>query len=198
MDEHCANDSQEQAMETEDVIISNGPSSASDENIETDEAEGGEKDDEVACPLFMENLPRDFLSNPQLAAIASLLDSDDENKNDECTSRDACHSEHQCEDDKNDVDDNDTVVTTNRRIDKIMETTSPGTDNKPPRQFPMVGMVIGGGKVGRMHRAYSRRNRRPTSSSAPYPPQRQATIQNNRKKKTTIGEAQLFLNMWKL
>ena len=28
----------------------------------------------MACPLFMEGLPRDFATNPQLAAIASLLD----------------------------------------------------------------------------------------------------------------------------
>ena len=190
-------------METEDVIIRNSPSNAPDENIKTEEDEGEEKDNneaEAACPLFMENLPRDFLSNPQLAAIASLMDSDNENKNDndDCTPCDSCHSKHQCEDDKNDVDDNDTVITTNRRIDKITETTSSSrTDNKPSRQFPLVGMVIGGGKVRRMHRAYSQRNRH-TSNAAPYPPQRQMKIQDNRKMKASIGEAQLFLNMWKL
>ncbi len=37
----------------------------------------GDDDDEIDCPLFMERLPQDFVSNPQLAAIASLLEDED-------------------------------------------------------------------------------------------------------------------------
>jgi hypothetical protein len=43
-----------------------------DDNGET--ADGGDHE----CPLFMDGLPSDFATNPQLAAIASLLESDDD------------------------------------------------------------------------------------------------------------------------
>jgi hypothetical protein len=40
-------------------------------------------DDDVTCPLFMEGLPSDFSKNPQLAALASLLEEDDKDDNEQ-------------------------------------------------------------------------------------------------------------------
>ena len=37
-----------------------------------------DEDADEKCPLFMDGLPNDFSSNPQLAALASLINDDDE------------------------------------------------------------------------------------------------------------------------
>jgi hypothetical protein len=43
-----------------------------------EDAKKTEEEEETSwCPLFMEGLPTDFASNPQLADIASLLEDDD-------------------------------------------------------------------------------------------------------------------------
>lgn len=42
-----------------------------EKNLKYDESE-------ETCPLFMDGLPNDFASNPQLAALASLMNDDDE------------------------------------------------------------------------------------------------------------------------
>eukprot|EP00536_Pseudo-nitzschia_multiseries_P005281 jgi/Psemu1/303232/fgenesh1_kg.97_\ len=42
-----------------------------------DVGDDSDSDDVISCPLFMMGLPKDFATNPQLAAIASLLDDDD-------------------------------------------------------------------------------------------------------------------------
>jgi hypothetical protein len=52
-------------------------------NITEDE----DDDDDITCPLFMEGLPSDFSKNPQLAALASLLEEED-SKDDEEEARD--------------------------------------------------------------------------------------------------------------
>jgi hypothetical protein len=46
----------------------------------TDTIENSLQDEESdeKCPLFMDGLPKDFSSNPQLAALASLINDDDE------------------------------------------------------------------------------------------------------------------------
>mmetsp|Transcript_25259 Transcript_25259/g.59549 ORF Transcript_25259/g.59549 Transcript_25259/m.59549 type:complete len:172 (+) Transcript_25259:225-740(+) len=43
--------------------------------------EDSDSDDAITCPLFMTGLPKNFATNPQLAAIASLLDDDDDDNN---------------------------------------------------------------------------------------------------------------------
>jgi hypothetical protein len=101
-------------------------------------------DDEILCPLFMEGLPTDFASNPQLAAIANLLE------------------------DNEDEDDS------NRKIIK--------------QQAPHQAGKAGGGKI----RSKSRYQRQ--TSPYPKPPQ----SNNKPKHQATMGEAQLFLNLWKL
>jgi hypothetical protein len=40
-------------------------------------------DDDITCPLFMEGLPSDFSKNPDLAALASLLEEDDKDDDEE-------------------------------------------------------------------------------------------------------------------
>jgi hypothetical protein len=114
---------------------------------------GAEEDEEVTCPLFMEGLPRNFDSNPHLAAIASLLeDTEEEGINEGVNS-----------------------------ISK--EPPSTHTTN------PILLQVhpTGGGKVRRQSCRSSR-------SHKPYA----IPKQESKKKSATIGEAQLFLNMWKL
>jgi len=104
-----------------------------------------EQESETSCgdskyfhPLFMDGLPSDFASNPQLAAIASLMDDGD--------------YKEECEADI-----------------KTM-----------PKE--------GGGKVRRQHRKHSKK-------SNPYiKPEKK----KNKNRQTSLGEAQLFLNMWKL
>ena len=105
----------------------------------------------IDCPLFMDGLPKDFESNPQLAAIASLLD-------DEETST---------KDDKKEAE-------------------------KPPDDFhtnPKSPLKSRGSEA----RAKSR-SRRQIAISSPY----QQPTKSSTAKKPSLGEAQLFLKMWKL
>ena len=100
------------------------------------------KDEKEFCPLFMEGLPADFETNPALAALASLLDSDSDNEEDK------------------------------KRADAEKAKALP----KP-----------GGGKVRRSRSNHYRSNRNPYNIP-----------EEKKKKKASVGEAQLFLNMWKL
>eukprot|EP00559_Dactyliosolen_fragilissimus_P009610 CAMPEP_0184866018 /NCGR_PEP_ID=MMETSP0580-20130426/20282_1 /TAXON_ID=1118495 /ORGANISM="Dactyliosolen fragilissimus" /LENGTH=159 /DNA_ID=CAMNT_0027365451 /DNA_START=331 /DNA_END=807 /DNA_ORIENTATION=+ len=52
--------------------IMNGTSSGYHLNVEDEIG----SEDEISCPLFMNSLPKDFSTNPALAAIANLLDDD--------------------------------------------------------------------------------------------------------------------------
>jgi hypothetical protein len=94
---------------------------------------------EPMCPLFMEGLPSDFFSNPQLAALASLLDEDCE------------HPIARAEDVK-------------------IETTTIG--------------------VGKVRSVKSRERRRQDGN--PY------TNKRDKEVSVAIGEAHLFLKMWKI
>lgn len=131
----------------------------SDERMETldgavIENEKKSAENESFCPLFMEGLPSDFGSNPELAALASLLeDSDGES------------------DAKRVTDDSTTAP-------RIWASTNKGT--------------CGGGKL----KSTTRGSRRHHSSTTPYP---QPSNRKAAKSKTaTMGEAQLFLKMWKI
>ena len=97
-------------------------------------------DDEVTCPLFMEGLPKDFASNPQLAAIASLLND----------------SDHEEEPPKKSI---------------LLQ----------PQQ--VVGKR-GGGKI--------RVRKHQPQATTPY------QLPKRKPKTSAIGEAHLFLSMWKL
>ncbi len=113
-------------------------------------------EDSLQCPLFMgtDGLPSNFASNNALAAIASLLNDDDEDGD---TS--TCHG-------------GDTPS-------KVIRASI--ASNVTPKQ--------GGGKVSRRSANKSRagRNRKPYNKP-----------ESNDKPKATMGEAQLFLKMWKI
>jgi hypothetical protein len=48
-------------------------------NMETNSCKGAaDASDDEMCPLFMNGLPKDFMKNPQLAALASLINEGDE------------------------------------------------------------------------------------------------------------------------
>ncbi|KAL7545401.1 hypothetical protein ACHAWF_008751 [Thalassiosira exigua] len=121
----------------------------------SDEAEGSQADDasmkdskdgSADCPLFMDGLPSDFAENAGLAAIAALID---DNEDDE----------------------------------------SKETPKKKPCQ-KTVRLKSGGGKV----KITCKRNAR-----SPYDKQKNKNDNDDEgRRKATLGEAQLFLNMWKI
>lgn len=106
-----------------------------------------EEEDTTTCPLFMDGLPSNFAENKSLAAIASLLNEED--------------------------DDN---------------ATKQSADNKEDGLMSKVELKSGGGKV-------QRKSRR--KGSSPYNKDKKKGIQKD-KKAASVGEAQLFLNMWKI
>ncbi|GAX21824.1 hypothetical protein FisN_30Hh024 [Fistulifera solaris] len=103
-------------------------------------------DDYTQCPLFMQSLPADFAAHPALAALASLIPTEDDME----------------------APPVPYVVIQREASEEEEEVTIPR----------------GGGKV----RAPKRRTHR---RSAPYPKPKKPTT-------TTVGEAQLFLRLWKL
>jgi hypothetical protein len=108
-------------------------------------SEKKEEKEEVLCPLFMDGLPSDFSTNPHLAAIASLLGSDND-------------------------DDDDAKSAEAKTI-------------LPQKLSPAPG---GGKRAGTQSRAQRK--------AQPYPSQKA----KNQKKTPGMGEAELFLKMWKL
>jgi len=67
-------------MEVDSTYSQQKPASSAREKDNNDDDCGGESDNNsesqttTICPLFMDGLPKNFATNPQLAAIASLLD----------------------------------------------------------------------------------------------------------------------------
>ncbi|KAL3803647.1 hypothetical protein HJC23_003701 [Cyclotella cryptica] len=106
-----------------------------------------------ACPLFMDKLPSNFATNSGLAAIASLLN-DDENEAD--------------------YDNQD----------------APSTSNNTSSEKNLV--AVGGGKA-------ATRRRRDSNRYSPYKKNaKRSESVTVTKSDTTVGEAQLFLSMWKM
>ena len=137
-------------------------------------------DDEAsgpACPLFMSGLPSDFASNPSLAAIASLLGDEEYDS---------------------DVDVISKVRKGLRQGGQDNHTASGG--GKGAAAAAAAKPRAGGGKVGGAGAA--RRNNKSGSKKKsgshhrPYPTSDKK--KGETKQKATVGEAQLFLNMWKL
>ena len=129
-----------------------------------------------ACPLFMSGLPSDFASNPSLAAIASLL-GDEEYDSDVDVSK---------------------VRKGLRQGGQDNHTASGG--GKGAAAAAAAKPRAGGGKVGGAGAA--RRNNKSGSKKKsgshhrPYPTSDKK--KGETKQKASVGEAQLFLNMWKL
>jgi hypothetical protein len=107
--------------------------------------DSNEDEDNTVCPLFMEGLPTDFSTNPQLAALASLLGDDEEDGDKE-------ESKH--------------------AVKSVKQVAQPKS---------------GGGKCRPVK---SRKGR----TGAPYnPPEKKES-----KASASVGEANLFMKMWKL
>jgi hypothetical protein len=114
-------------------------------DMTSDDLSTPDDQDIITCPLFMEGLPSDFSKNPHLAALASLLEEDEKDSDEEA-----------------------------RHVD---------VEGKKESAAPKAG----GGKA----RPVKTRQRR---KSAPY----QQKEKNPSKKEASVGEAHLFLKMWKL
>ena len=108
-----------------------------------------EVEQDATCPLFMDGLPTNFAENKSLAAIASLLNDEED-------------------------DYSDTKKQTAEKEDSIMS---------------KVELKSGGGKVKRKSRPLRK-------GSSPYNKDKKK-VQND-KKAASVGEAQLFLNLWKI
>ena len=134
--------------------------------------------DEITCPLFMIGLPKDFATNPQLAAIASLL-KDDENKSGDKEMEQGL--------------DEKIKMKKSFMINRIHSPTKINRKDSPPSH---VGFVTN----DKLRRRYSssslnRRQRQQRRQRAcPYPEQHKRQKAND----TSVGEATIFLNMWKL
>ena len=137
-----------------------------------------DNDDETSpCPLFMHSLPKNFSENPSLAALASLLD-----------------------------DDNDDVGGSARIASPIVRDENDSRkrmfDSSLTRNTIQHEPVQGGGGKVRCLKSRSSRMRQ----SQPYPNTgaRDASASKISSKKeptkpeATLGEAQLFLKLWKL
>ncbi len=125
--------------------------------------------DDNDCPLFMDGLQSNFAQNTALAALASLLDEeDDENNNDD-----------------------DADISTDADLKKSLEQSS--TSLSSPARTTHVNKS-GGGKASKV--TPRRNNYNPYSKGN----KEKGRNENEEKKKkgATLGEAQLFLNMWKL
>jgi len=150
-------------MLEESPEIGEGDTEISSENITCSDNHEDDENDTGLCPLFMDKLPRDFATNPHLAAIASLLDE---------------------EDDEEESENNTNSNEGGHLLSSSIQCSTP---------------IPGGGKVG-VSSAKRGKHSGPNSSRTsrsyqPYPAQKDA---KKKPKKASVGEAQLFLNMWKL
>ena len=126
--------------------------------------------DDNDCPLFMDGLQSNFAQNTALAALASLLDEeDDENNNDD-----------------------DADISTDADLKKSFEQSS--TSLSSPARTTHVNKS-GGGKASKVT---PRRNNYNPYSKGDKEKGRNENEEKKKKGAATLGEAQLFLNMWKL
>jgi len=136
-----------------------------------DENDDNSDSDTITCPLFMDGLPKNFSTNPQLAAIASLLNDDDDDDDGDGDNDDAKDDEEQ---------DHDNKCNKN--------TLTPSHQNNTLGSTPLT-------KTGKF--ATRTRNRRRQQRASPYPRQSSETNNKQPKKGASVGEITLFMNMWK-
>jgi hypothetical protein len=166
------------------------------DNNDDDNDNDNDSDETNICPLFMNGLPRNFASNPQLAAIASLMNDDDDDGDCVQEDKEQNNSDNDC--------DNDECNTKNHNIlDHKKEKNTSGST-------PLT--VTTGNRAGRYNASSSlsssKYRRRRQNRASPYPQQKSLSKNNNndndddKRPKTTkgasVGETTLFLNMWKL
>ena len=140
-----------------------------------DETQSDSDSGAMACPLFMEGLPRDFATNPQLAAIASLLD--DEVREETTPSQE---------------DENDNVTAT------VNNKKNRNSKNLPSSQ--KYSTQLQQSKSSKSYTTHSgkARNRRRKQRATPYPKlQDRKNEKQAGNKSASVGEITLFMNMWK-
>ena len=155
----------------------------------------------IVDPLFMDGLPPDFKTNPGLSAIASLLHSDDNDDNDDTGNHDNEDSIDEGVVGKNettDEDDEDDDGDNEGKLYRLSTNNTSSTKNS----------MSGGGKVMSSSSSVSQYAKTKRSSSKyrskPYRSEKSPPInekQNNSKRRSissSIGETQLFLDLWKL
>ena len=130
----------------------------------------------ITCPLFMDGLPGDFSTNPALAAIASLMNDDGPTTGI-----------------TNDDDDDITAVTATKKspTKKVITKRSERTKYKPYNKINRA-TILTCDEYG--SRATATREARQCDQTAS---DNNSDIEN-KSRTTTIGEASLFLKMWKL
>ena len=137
------------------------------------------------CPLFMSGLPSDFASNPSLAAIASLLG--DEEYDSDVDIRKVRRKGLTAVD-----SDSKTVSGGGAAAAAAGKATAAATAN--PR---VGGGKIGGAGAARRNNNKSGSRKKSGAHHRPYPTT-EGKKEGEGKQKASVGEAQLFLNMWKL
>mmetsp|Transcript_44875 Transcript_44875/g.54337 ORF Transcript_44875/g.54337 Transcript_44875/m.54337 type:complete len:155 (+) Transcript_44875:334-798(+) len=128
-------------------------SSPMKDNVNDGGDHDGKEEEEEWCPLFSTNLPKDFSSNQKMAAVASLLEEEEE------------------------------------RVDCDKGNAS------------VAGRVGGGKMTTRMTRRRRARDEPYSSSSVSRRRQRQEADEDEMmvgRDSSSVGEAQLFLNLWKI
>jgi len=135
------------------------------------------------CPLFMSGLPSDFASNPSLAAIASLLG--DEEYDSDVDIRKVRKKGLRAE-------EGESKTVSGGGAAAAGKATAAATAN--PR---VGGGKIGGAGAARRNNNKSGSRKKSGAHHRPYPTT-EGKKEGEGKQKASVGEAQLFLNMWKL
>ena len=142
-----------------------------------DDENGNDSDsDSITCPLFMIGLPKDFATNPQLAAIASLLNEDgnkiggdDKDDGEQGDYNDKCSNNS---------------ITSSHQNNALGSTPRTTTDNT-------------GRCMNNSSSTARKRNRRRQQRASPYPRQSKEMDKQPKATGASVGEITLFMNMWK-
>jgi len=136
-------------------------------------------DEDDICPLFMDGLPKNFASNPHLAAIASLLN-DDNNDDDNDYSQEEDEEQQKLNLDYKNASSMYERCATGDRPCRYNYTSLSSSRNRRRRQqctFPYPQKL-----------STKKSNNNVMSSS----------IKRPKTKAASVGETTLFLNMWQL
>lgn len=196
--------------------------------MQIDDADTNDDEDiNSLCPLFMDGLPRNFAQNPQLAALASLL-----NVEEQGVWEDHGHGDHEHEEprfpslptifEEGSVQNNgkgDSRIKSYGKHDLVLQQRKWQRDRLKLNDPKQRRAVIKGPRstMGKFSRPTNRCRRRsgnspiqPSSSNRQltrsqqgndgnYPPPESSTVNSSASSlASSISEATLFLNMWKL
>lgn len=137
------------------------------------------------CPLFSEDLPPDFASNTKLAAIASLLNGDNSDDNDDG------NNYHDDDDDNESGNRNGMMQYVKDELHPPGKSIRTKSKNFNRVNSATTTTTTGGGKT-------KRNKRRKRKSGAPYPNRTKFSETQTKTKDSSVGEAQLFLHLWKI